>query len=641
MNDGPRVLVLARAGGQDPEDRITQSLARQTWRGAQLLLVGPGDPATACSPSALAGRLRASDADYLFFWPEQGELRETAIETLVLALHLAPDQHGVTDLSRGLDGLLLLRRNELTLSFADRWLEQRTPWAAEAQRRQLGLFFIDESLTHNREIAFADAGPVGGVFQPLAIVSGHIHYESVTEGPLWPLPAETPDPRHVLFLVSCLPLGGSSKFLLDLVGQLTAAGHRVTVVTTADEPNPWLGELLKLIPDVFSLSHIRPVEIPRLILHLARTRRCGRVVLSDSLIGYQLLPLLRAELPDVSFLDYIHVDWPDGWFALRSTHYNSLLDVTLVSSAHLRRWMIERGADGDKIQVCHTNIDAEKWKPDAAVRARERAGLGVTDEKTAVILYPCRIAVQKRPELLCNIVAALHRATSAPFLVVVAGSGSLLPALRKFVEQHGLTEHVLVLGAVPLERIARLHDAADIFLLPSLSEGIALALFEAMALESVPVVSDVGGQRELVTPDCGHLIPVGEPADEIPRYVSALKSLIEDPARRRRLALAGRARVQNEFPLTGMTARFLAACDEADARRATHPVALPDGKLGRDIAALAMDQLRNRRTTSRAAEYVRRLEEELVKRDKTIAKLQRQAGEMRAQIQNAEIYAAV
>jgi len=50
--------------------------------------------------------------------------------------------------------------------------------------------------------------------------------------------------------------------------------------------------------------------------------------------------------------------------------------------------------------------------------------------------------------------------------------------------------------------------AADILLLPSVNEGLAIVLLEALAMELVPVAADVGGQRELLTPDCGFLIPV-------------------------------------------------------------------------------------------------------------------------------------
>ena len=652
--DAPAVLVLARHRTPGEAARVAAALSEQSYSRIRLVFLAPAghaySPETAgsghaiCPPDLLADLLRQSGAEYLLHWPDANDLHETALEKLLLALHLAPDQDGVTDASRGFDGLLLARLRTDAASFALHWLDSKIKWLAEVSRQKLGFFFIPETLARTSHGSFSDFGAVENVFCGLPYLFEN--YQPISETPLWHLEAAAADPRSVLFLVSSLPMGGACKFLLDVVAQLKAAGYRVTVATTAydsHDPNPWLGELLRIVPDAFVLSHTRPVELPRLAVHLARTRRCGRVVISHSMLGYQLLPWLRAQLPGVSFLDYTHIEyeteWPDGGYARRSVNHQSLLDLALVSSEHLRRWMIDHGADGGRIRVCHTNIDAEKWRPDAETRARERAALDV-DEKTALILYPCRIAPQKRPDLLCNIVAALRRATPAPFVVAIAGSGPLLPALRRFVEQHGLAAHVRILGAVPLARIARLHNAADIFLLPSLIEGISLALFEAMALESVPVVADVGGQRELVTAECGHLIPSGDPEREMARYVAALKRLIENPAQRRRQAAAARARVQKEFPLADMTARFIAALDEADARRDHRPVPAPDGALGRDFATLAMDHGRLMQQGGLARAYGHDMRELVAKRDKTIVKLQRQLAEARAELGNTQVYAA-
>jgi glycosyltransferase involved in cell wall biosynthesis len=640
--DAPSVLVLARYRTPGEAARIADALAGQTYPHTRLVFLAPAFPESSgradsaaheiCSREALADLLRKSGADYLFHWPDQGEPHAAALEKLVLALHGAPDQDGVTDSSRGIDGLLLNRLRGDAPDYAWCRPESKMKWLAEISRRKLNFFFIDETLTRGPQAPDSDFGAAEKAFVRLPYVFRHCHYESVPEEPLWPLAAESPDPRSVLFLVSSLPLGGSSKFLFDVVEQLKASGRRVTVAITSDEANPWLGELLRIIPDVFVLSHARPVEVPRLIVHLAQTRRCGRIVNSDSLLGYQLLAWLRGRLPGVSFADYVHIEYPDGWYAQRSVNYQSLLDLTLVSSEHLRSWMAARGADAGKIRVCHTNIDAEKWKPHAGTRAAERAALGLDDE-TAMILYPCRIAEQKRPELLCHIVAALRHATTRPFIVVVAGSGPLMPALKKFVDGQKLSGHVKILGAVPLDRIARLHDASDIFLLPSQSEGIALALYEAMALESVPVVSDVGGQRELVTADCGHLIPLGEPDQEIIAYVAALKGLIEDPASRRGRAALCRARIQRYFPLSRMTERFTGALEEADARRVRHPVSMPEAALGRDVAALAVDILRLKRHGRQAYDYGTDMAKLAVKRDKVIAKLQDQVVQLRAQLE--------
>ena len=65
--------------------------------------------------------------------------------------------------------------------------------------------------------------------------------------------------------------------------------------------------------------------------------------------------------------------------------------------------------------------------------------------------------------------------------------------------------------------------AACFRLLATPTATLAPPMFEAMAAGVVPVASDVGGQRELVTPECGVLVAHGP--DEIERYVEALRQL--------------------------------------------------------------------------------------------------------------------
>ena len=71
--------------------------------------------------------------------------------------------------------------------------------------------------------------------------------------------------------------------------------------------------------------------------------------------------------------------------------------------------------------------------------------------------------------------------------------------------------------------------AADMFFLPSEWEGIALSVYEALAC-GVPVVgADVGGQRELVTLECGVLIDRGTEEDEARQYATVLARLLDEP----------------------------------------------------------------------------------------------------------------
>ena len=631
----PHVLVVARFHNEEQADRVRRCLDRQTYREFHVVFIRRDDKKVPlkpesnlelCTAGGFAEYLEKSAAERVLFWPEEGDLKEAAIEKLVLALQVAPDQAGVGDAARGGTGLWLARRGEEMTSLITLWLGSQIKWIEECMRRKPNLFFIPENLS--------DAPDPAKLRRPYAVehLFGKLpfrfeSYQEIVPDPLWTLSEEKADDRSVLFLVSNLRMGGASKFILDLAGQLKAQGYRVTVATTGydtENPNPWLEKLLEIVPEVFVLSNSRPVELPRLIVHLARTRRCGRIVLSHSITGYQLLPWLRLKLPEVSFLDYTHIEyeteWPNGGYALRSVNNQSLLDISMVSSEHLRQWMIERGAESEGLRVSHTNIDVNKWTPDPEVRASERNELGILPG-TAMILYPSRLVEQKRPGLMCNIVAALRRNTKSPFVVVVAGDGPLQPALNKFVADQGLQENFRLLGAVSLERVARLHNASDILLLPSMIEGIALALFEAMALESVPVVADVGGQRELVTHDCGYLIPMRDARWEFADYVTVLRCLLQNPAMRREKAAACRDRVREHFQLSQMTAKFIAAMNEAGARHDSRKPQLPADAVCRELATLAIDQIRLKHEGGLVQEMTYLLQDQLKLQEKVIAKL--------------------
>ena len=199
-----------------------------------------------------------------------------------------------------------------------------------------------------------------------------------------------------------------------------------------------------------------------------------------------------------------------------------------------------------------------------------------------------------------------------------------MPALRNFVKKQGLEDSFRLLGAVSLERVSRLHNAADIFLLPSLIEGISLALFEAMALESVPVVADVGGQRELVNPDCGYLIPIRDAKWEFADYVNVLKRLVENSDLRQEKAKSCRKRVEDHFRLEQMTTKFIATLQEARARHDCRAVPLPPASICLEMATLAVDHIRVEHELSVTREIAYLLQDRAIKAEKSLEKLRRQ-----------------
>jgi len=405
--------------------------------------------------------------------------------------------------------------------------------------------------------------------------------------------AQNGAPR-LLLLAPWLAMGGADKFNLDLLAQLTRRGWAVTVVTTLPGDHSWLPHFARLTSDIVLLHQAASLtEYPRFLCSLIQSRHVDAVLLSNSELGYRLLPYSRAHCPAVTFVDFCHMEeesWRKGGYPRMSVDRQELLDLQIVASAYLKGWMVQRGAAAERVQVCHINIDAQQWQPDPEQRAAVRRELGVEDG-VPVVLYAGRICPQKQPRVFARAVQRLAQRFSS-FVALVAGDGPELEWLRAFVNKQGLEGQVRLLGAVANERVRELMAAADVFFLPSQWEGIALSLYEAMACALPVVGADVGGQRELVTPECGILVARSVEDSEAEHYAQALAALLQEPYRRQAMGQAGRRRVTEHFTLDGMGERMVALLQEARRLHETQPRPAPTPAVGRACAARTIRYLR-------------------------------------------------
>ena len=400
--------------------------------------------------------------------------------------------------------------------------------------------------------------------------------------------------RRLLLILPWLTMGGADKFNLRMIEQLSRRGWEVTVATTLEGDNGWLPQFTRLTPDVFVMPHfLRHADRPLFLRSLIESRRPDAVMISNSEMGYQLLPYLRSHCPEPAYVDYCHMEenyWKNGGYPRYAAFCQELLDLNIVSSRHLKAWMVERGADADRIELCTTNEDAQEWKPDPERRAKVRAELGL-DDAMPVMLYAGRICDQKQPRVFAGTILELHR-RGLSFVALVAGDGVDRPMLEDFAARHGLHGHLRFLGAVPNARMKDLMAASDMFFLPSLWEGISLAIFEAMAAGLAIVGGDVGGQRELVTSECGVLIQRSTPEREIAAYAEALAPMIADPSHARRTGASGRTRIIDHFQLSHMGDRLDALLQVAIANAKERPRPALGRGLGRESAVRAVEYLR-------------------------------------------------
>jgi glycosyltransferase involved in cell wall biosynthesis len=182
-----------------------------------------------------------------------------------------------------------------------------------------------------------------------------------------------------------------------------------------------------------------------------------------------------------------------------------------------------------------------------ARRASARTAIGVPPDGPLLIavgnLYPV-----KGHATLVRALAQLPGARAA-----IAGRGEEESSLRNLAGELGLSDRFHLLGL--RDDVDTVFAAGDVFVQPSLSEGLPLAVLEAMAAGLPVVATRVGGIAEAVEDGCtGHLVPPADPE----RLAGALRLTLELPDRGAALGAAGRARAETEFSVETMARRYRA-----------------------------------------------------------------------------------
>jgi len=203
-----------------------------------------------------------------------------------------------------------------------------------------------------------------------------------------------------------------------------------------------------------------------------------------------------------------------------------------------------------KIEVIHNGVDSRRFSPDPAVRLRVRRELGISDGEFSIGCVGNLIPVKDHLTLLRAIRGFAQ--SGRPWRLLVAGAGPELPALTTFVDAHpGWRDRVMFLGSS--SSVPEVLNAMDVYALSSLTEGISNALLEAMATGLPVVVTDTGGNPEVVVGgDSGLLFPVGDDA-RLTEHLLALEARSDW-----RLELGQRAlrRVRDEFSIDSMVRKY-------------------------------------------------------------------------------------
>lgn len=359
----------------------------------------------------------------------------------------------------------------------------------------------------------------------------------------------------ILYLITGFGIGGAEKALLELVKRVNKKKYRVLVASVGpggplEEDfkkysehcfhfKPRLGFDLGLVTKLMAVLRKYKVEILQTTLFYADVIGvlAARLVKLPVIISWQTaLALPTGSVED----DRFRHTWA---YRLASSFMHHIVAV----SDQVRKYFIQnRHIPKHKISTIHYGVDLEHFNKNNK-SIRKEIGLNENDIVLAMVGHLSEV---KGHKYLVEVLPSLI-STYPNLHLIIAGDGPKRQILQKQIDNLGIQSHVHFLGV--RSDIADLMCSGDVFVLPSLYEGLPNVVLEAMA-SSVPIVaSDVGGVSELVINEkTGFLFEAKNTA----QLKESLEKLLTSKKRRKTMGRNCRTRIENYFSIDFEIERF-------------------------------------------------------------------------------------
>ncbi len=354
--------------------------------------------------------------------------------------------------------------------------------------------------------------------------------------------------QKVLYVIGQLGIGGAEKQLFYLVRGLNRQRYKPAVVSLS-RGGYWADAIRSEGVEVTELERKKNVESARLmkllrvmirfrpaIVHtyLSSANSYGRIAAALARIPIKITSERTFVLPESRFVRFM------------DSELSRFTDAIICNTrANLHYLGMNHRLHSDLLTI-YNGIEA--LAPNGADRERLRAEFGVGRDELVVGTIG-NLTPPKNHHFLLRVASNLLRRSDLKdrLRFIIIGGGILEKELRGLADSLDIASRVVFAGQRQ-EALGYLR-AFDVFIMTSHYEGLSNAIMEGMLCELPCVVTDVGGNSELVTEgETGFVVPPGDQE----RFAARIAALLDDPLLRRAMGTRGAKRILNEFPLERM-----------------------------------------------------------------------------------------
>jgi glycosyltransferase involved in cell wall biosynthesis len=359
----------------------------------------------------------------------------------------------------------------------------------------------------------------------------------------------------ILYLVTLSEWGGAQKYVFDLASTLKEQGYSVEVALGGEQNGQLIQKLLKLNIKTYYLKNLqRPVnfyrdwlvlwELVKLfrkikpdILHLNSSKASALGAIAGKLVKIKKIIytvhglVLNEPLALHKKIFYLFSEWLSAKFK------NQLICVSQFDKESLLKHKI---AKAQKITVIYNGIDLDNLKFFTKNEAREKLSL-IIQHKLLISNYQLPIS-----NYLIGTIANFYPTKGLTYLIeaakqslailpdlkfIIIGDGPERRKLTELISKYKLEQNVLLTGNLP--QASQYLKAFDLFVLPSVKEGLSYTLIEAQAAGLPIITTRVGGTPEIVE---NNKTGIKIPAKDFNALAENIINLINHPAKQKKIA---------------------------------------------------------------------------------------------------------
>jgi glycosyltransferase involved in cell wall biosynthesis len=357
--------------------------------------------------------------------------------------------------------------------------------------------------------------------------------------------------------------GGAEMMVFRLSEELRRRGHSVIPVGPRNGTG-WMGDMFRTAgfsPETFWLKRpIDPTCVGRFVqlfrrhaIDVVHSHEFTMSVYGSTAAGLVGLPHVMTVHGGLTVTKALRRRIALRWAIRRSDA------AVAVSNATRDEFARDLGLRKTLFTVVHNGVPS---KPGSAERVRRE--FGCTDGETVILAVGNLERNKNHRMLLAALVRLRNEGITAPWRLIIAAGrgGDEHQYLQEYVHAQGLGDRVhIVMGR---NDIPDLHALADVFVMPSLWEGLPMALLEAMVAGKAIVASATAGIPEAI--ENGHegiLVPPGD----LDALTAGIRTMLTNPCRRRELGTAAFTRAHRDFTVEVMADRYEATYGRHVARR--------------------------------------------------------------------------